>query len=236
MLADAPLTPEPEAEEAAPPQPVGPGFEPTTLEVMLGTHMRIPEPLLRIIENDFKSATFDSRAITYLTDIGFYRRAAQEIFPPGKETSDAMDGLSLGFLDLPKRLNTYNLLFSRVPLRWEPDYQSFISTNKNLGLVSINGESVNKMVEAYIELRMPSADDDDRLYIYLKSPSGLFYFFGFKQGILSITSNNTVFMETINEMKVKDLVLRMEDGETFEILPVEASNATVFLRRITAVQ
>ncbi|MCB0638571.1 MAG: hypothetical protein KDC54_18200, partial [Lewinella sp.] len=126
MLADAPMTAEPEPTPEAPPS--GPQFEPTTLDVMMGVNMMIPEPLLRIIENDFKSATFDSRLITYLTDIGFYRRAVQNLFPAGREVSDALDGLSLGFLDLPKRLNTFNLLFSRVPLRWEPDYQSFVAT------------------------------------------------------------------------------------------------------------
>ena len=95
---------------------------------------------------------------------------------------------------------------------------------------------MNKQVECYVELKMPSADADDRLYVYLKSPSGLFYFFGFKQGILSITSNNTVFMQQLEGMKVKDLIMKMDDGETFEIVPVELSSANLFLRRIQAVQ
>lgn len=83
---------------------------------------------------------------------------------------------------------------------------------------------------------MPSTADDDRLYVYLKSPSGLFYFFGFKQGILSITSNNTVFMQQLEGIKEKDRITKMSDGETFEIQPVEPSSASLFLRRITAVQ
>ncbi len=83
---------------------------------------------------------------------------------------------------------------------------------------------------------MPSATGDDRLYIYLKSPSGLYYFFGFKQGILSITSNNTVFMQQLGGMKEKELIQKMPDGETFEIQAVEVSTANIFLRRVQAGQ
>ena len=121
-------------------------------------------------------------------------------------------------------------------MKWHEDYQSFVSTSKENGLISVAGDQLNQTIECYVEIKMPSATGDDRLYIYLKSPSGLFYFFGFKQGILNITSNNTVFMQQLEGMKVKDLVLKMDDGETYEILPVEPSSANVFLRRIQAVQ
>jgi len=158
------------------------------------------------------------------------------LFPAGKERDDALAGLGLGVLDVPKKLNPYDFLFSKLPMKWHQDYQSFVSTEKNNGIISISGAPLNKQVECYVELKMPSTDADDRLYVYLKSPSGLFYFFGFKQGILSITSNNTVFMQQLEGMKVKDLIMKMDDGETFEILPVELSSANLFLRRIQAVQ
>ncbi len=231
MLADDPVEEEPEEE----PEPE-PELPPTTADAMMGVIMQVPEPLLRIVANDFKSATFDSRLITYLTDLGFYRRTVNELFPEGEDLNAAMEGLSLGFLDMPQRSNPYTFLFSRVPLKWNEEYQSFLSTDKNIGLVSVGSESLNKMVESYIEVRMPSVDGDDRLYIYLKSPSGLYYFFGYKQGILSITSNNTVYMQELENMKARDLVIKMPDGETFEIQPVEVSTATTFLRRVQAGQ
>ena len=43
-------------------------------------------------------------------------------------------------------------------------------------------------------------------------------------------------MQQLEGMKVKDLVMKMDDGETFEIVPVELSSANLFLRRIQAVQ
>ena len=80
---------------------------------------------------------------------------------------------------------------------------------------------------------MPS-NDDDRLYIYIKSPSGQFYFFGFKQGILNVTSDNPEFMSALAGMKSKDLVLKMPDGENYEIQPLEETEAQRFVRRIQA--
>lgn len=233
MLADEPLIDDEPEEVITEPQSTEIPF---TAEWMMGLKMRIPENLLKIVHNDFESASFESRAIGYLTDIAFYQKTVRELFPESKERQDALSGLGLGVLDVPKKLNTYDFLFSQLPMKWHQDYQSFVTTNKTNGLISINGAPLNKQAECYVELKMPSADDDDRLYVYLKSPSGLFYFFGFKQGILNITSNNTVFMQQLEGMKVKDLVMKMDDGETFEIVPVELSSANLFLRRVQAAQ
>ncbi|MEL6659912.1 MAG: hypothetical protein AAFP77_17505 [Bacteroidota bacterium] len=232
MLADEPLVSDEPEEEAVPEEVV----IPVTAEFMLGMEMLIPENLLKIVHNDFLSAGFEARAIGYLSDVGFYQKTVRELFPESKEREDALAGLGLGVLDVAKRVNGYDFLFSKVPMKWHGDYQSFVSTKKTNGLISVNGDPLNKQIESYIEVKMPSADNDDRLYIYVKSPSGLFYFFGFKAGILSITSNNTVFMQQLEGMKVKDLVRKMPDGETFEIQPVEVSSANLFLRRIQAVQ
>ena len=236
MLADEPMMsadPEPEPEEEIPAEQVE---IPVTAEFMLGLDMLIPDNLLKIVHNDFLSASFDSRAIGYLTDVSFYQKTVRELFPESKERDDALSGLGLGALDVGKRINSYDFLFAKMPMKWHGDYQSFVSTEKNNGLISISGDPLNKQAECYVEIKMPSADNDDRLYVYIKSPSGLFYFFGFKQGILSITSNNTVFMQQLEGMKVKDLVMKMDDGETFEIQPVELSSANLWLRRVQAVQ
>ncbi|HMQ86922.1 MAG TPA: hypothetical protein PKB07_05030 [Flavilitoribacter sp.] len=207
---------------------------PTTAEIMAGLQLNVPESLMKIISTDIKSSAFDARSISFLTDLDFYRKAASEVFPPSKEFQEGLLGLSSGYLDLPSKVNTFTLLFSKMKLKWDSDYQSFVSTDKNIGLISINGESINKMLTCYLEFKMPSIDNDDRLYVYVKSPSELFYFFGFKQGILSITSNNPAFMEALEGLKSKDKVIKMPDGETFEIQSVEPGTATAFIRRVEA--
>lgn len=206
---------------------------PVNAELMSAIQLIIPEQLMNVILTDFKSSSFDARNVTYLTDINFYKKAASEIFPNTKEVKDAINSISSGFLDIPEKANPYTFVFSKIKMKWDPEYQSFISTDKKMGLMSINGEPIHKMVTAYVEFKMPS-NEDDRLYIYLKSPSELYYFFGFKQGILNVVSNNPRFTEILDGLKNKDKIQKMSDGETYEIQPVEPGTAKRFLRRIEA--
>lgn len=206
---------------------------PVRAELMTGIKMTVPDQLTRIMINDFKASDFSASPIVFLTDLDYYRRAATQLFPEDKDINEAISGLSSGYLDIPKRVNPYTFLFSRLKLKWDQEYQSFITTEPNSGLVSIAGENINRVVPCMVEFRMPS-NDDDRLYIYIKSPSGQFYFFGFKQGILNVTSDNPEFMSALAGMKSKDLVLKMPDGENYEIQPLEETEAQRFVRRIQA--
>ena len=207
--------------------------KPLTAEFMAGINLIIPERLLKIIITDFKSASFDARNITYLTDIDFYKKAASEMFPDDKDVNEAINAINTGFLDIPKKFNEYTFLFSKLKMKWDPDYQSFVTTEKTSGLNSIATESIQKMITCHVEFKMPS-NEDDRLYIYMKSPSELFYFFGYKQGIMNITSNNPRFMDEVIALKAKEKILKMDDGETYEIQEVEPGDANRFVRRIQA--
>ncbi|MEM8585056.1 MAG: hypothetical protein AAGF87_12335, partial [Bacteroidota bacterium] len=185
----------------------------------------------QLMATDIKSASFASPALNLITDAEFYRSAVLNMFPDSRERTEAMNGMALGLLDIPARINSHSLLFSKLNLQWVEDYQSFVSTEEQTGLVSIYGETINKMLEIKVEFKMPAAGDD-RMYIFIKSPSELYYFFGYNNGILNVCSNNTSFMQEIYDMKPRDLVLKMDDGETYEILPVELSTANAFLRRM----
>ena len=88
-------------------------------------------------------------------------------------------------------------------------------------------------VTAYVEFKMPT-NDDDRLYVYLKSPSGYYYFFGFKQGVLNVVSDNMEFNDEVINLKKKEATVKMGKDEYFEIFPVEPSSANMFVRRVQA--
>lgn len=207
---------------------------PVEVDLMAGIKMILPEKLLKMVVLDLVSSTFDAKNITYLKDIDFYKKGASELFPQEDEVEEAIEYISSGFLDIPKKFNDYTLVFGSLKMRWDPDYQSFVSVEpKKVGLQSFNGESINKELTCYVEFRMPT-NEDDRFYIYLNSPSELYYYFGFKQGILEVTSNNPKFMDELLGLKTKELVYKMDDGETYEILPVEPTKARLFLRRIEA--
>ncbi|MCC6689876.1 MAG: hypothetical protein IT268_12575, partial [Saprospiraceae bacterium] len=125
------------------------------------------------------------------------------------------------------------LFFSKLDLIWDADYSSFVSSKDVNGLAAINGEMLNKMVTSSVEIKMPS-NEDDRLYIYIKGPNENFYFFGYSQGILSVTSNNTVFTDAFLKLKKKELVYKKENDETYEIQAVSPETADLFVQRAKA--
>ncbi|MCR9098681.1 MAG: hypothetical protein NXI25_01945 [bacterium] len=204
-------------------------------EFMSGVQLIVPDKLLKIMMNDIESMSFDAKPIVYLTELDFYREALMNLLPEGTEAREALATLGNGILDIPKKVNPYTFLFSKIPMKWDAEYQSFVSKEDKIGVVSVAGEPLNKMLEAYVEYKMPS-NEDDRLYLYIKSPSELFYFFGFKQGIMSITSNNPEFMDALGAMKSKELITKMDDGNTYEIQAVDVGSARLFLNRVKAAQ
>jgi hypothetical protein len=210
-------------------------YAPLNTELMAGINLIIPEELMKMIQTDFESSAFNAPSVIYASDPNFYKKATAELFPiEEKDIQDVLSGLNLNAFELPKKFNPYTFLFSRIPMKWEPDYQSFISTEEKLSLASINGQTLNRKVTAYVEFRMPQ-DGDDRLYVYLRSPSGFYYFFGFKQGIMNVVSNNTKFQDAVFGMKDKDRIQKTKDGRIYEIAPVEPSSAQAFVNRVLAV-
>ncbi len=75
---------------------------------------------------------------------------------------------------------------------------------------------------------------DDRCYIYIKSPSEYFYYFSYKAGIMSTVSNNTRYNEAVTGLKKKETIIKMKDGENYEIQPVNPGTARKFVARIKA--
>ncbi len=205
-----------------------------TAEMIAGIDLVLPEKLLKMMAKDFKSSSFEAEPLIYATKSEFYKRAVAEFVPEtGKNFKDVAAGLNVGAFDLPKKMNKFSLFFSHLPMKWDPDYQSFVSSNPKIGLYSINGEPINKAITGFVEFKMPTTDDD-RLYIYLKSPSGYYYFVGFKDGILNIVSDNLDFNDAVINLKKKEAVVKMGDDEYYEIVSVEPSSASMFARRVQA--
>lgn len=205
-------------------------------EFMLGINLILPEELRKQMITDIESSSFEAQGVVYASDPAFYQRAVANLFGDNSsEMKEVIGNLPLNTLDLPKKQNKYTFLFSKVPMKWDPDYQSFVSTEEKLPLASVDGNMVNRKLTCYIECKMPT-DDDDRLYIYLKSPSGFYYFFGYKQGILNIVSSNPTFNDAVINMKDKDRVVKMGNGKTYEIQPVNPGTAQSFVSRVQAVQ
>ncbi len=213
---------------------LGAPYPDVLVKAMTAIDMILPDKLYNILATDLTSSGFAAPGLNLVTDQEFYRTGIKTLFPEDtKERQAALAGILAGAIDVPKKINQHSFLFSQLKMKWSNDYQSFVTTEKLNGLASVKGNPINRMLESYVEIKMPTGGDD-RIYLYLKSPSELYYFLGFQDGILNVVTNNQQFMTELEGMKAKELVLKMDDGETYEILPVSPGTAQTFLRRAQA--
>jgi len=200
---------------------------------MAGVTMAIPEKLMKIMLTDIISSSYDARAVNYMTDRDYYKKTLAELIDDDKAYKNTLAKTQSIGIELPKKYNGYTFLFSKLNLKWDSEYQSMVTSKSEAAVGTIAGTPINRLLTCHVEFKMPS-NGDDRIYIYIKSPSDLYYYFGFKQGILEIGSSNDRFYEALTGMKEKDLMIKMPDGEKMEIYPVEAGKATSFVNRILA--
>jgi len=206
---------------------------PVEVDMMAGIKSFIPEKMLDFIVQDIKSSSFDARGVDF-TDEKFYEKAISEYIADPKLYKTTMTKMKTEYkLGVPKKHNPYSFLFGKIPMKWDPDYQSFVSQKDQIGLISIKGEEVNVTIKAFIEFKMPS-NGDDRVYMYIKSPSDSYYFFGYQSGVMSIVSNNTKFNDLVINLKKKEKIIKIDGGENVEIQYVEPSTAERFVRRVQA--
>jgi hypothetical protein len=211
--------------------PVAEKYPDVFVRAMTAIDLILPGRLVNMMATDIIAGAYASPGLNVVTDKSFYQAGINALFPAGKERSEAEASLAAAVFRIPEKINDHTFLFSQLKFRWSSDYQSFVTTEKLAGLASIKGNPVAKMMEVHMEVKMTTGGDD-RLYIYIKSPSELYYFFGFKDGVLNVVTNNTQFMNELETMKPKDLIMKMDDGETYEILPVSIGTAQTFLRRV----
>ena len=205
-----------------------------TGEFMLGVDILLPDELEKIMVNDFLNYALDAQGVVYASDVRFYQKAVAELFPDNKEITKAISDIALNTFLIPEKYNKYSFLFNKLDLKWDSDYQSFITLDDKVGISSIKGKPFNKKVTCYMETKMPMQEKDDRYYIYLRSPSGSYYFFGYRGGILNIFSNNSDFAEKFFEYKEKDLFIEVSKDKVMEMQWGNEGTVNSFLNRVRA--
>ncbi len=203
------------------------------VKAMLGLNIDIPEKLLKVIITDLQSSSFDARPVDYVKDEKFFSKALATFIEDKKILETEISEMKSLGLDLPSKYNPFAFLFSQLDLKWNSEYQSFINEKDKVGLGSVSGVPINRILKCYIEFKMPS-NEDDRVYMYLVSPSEDWYFFSYKGGILSTVSSNTRYNDILLGMKSKELIKKMKDGEFYEIQPLNPNSAQLFVNRIKA--
>lgn len=211
--------------------PIAEKYPDVNVKAMAAIDLILPNKLVNMMATDIISGGYAAPGLNVVTGKEFYKAGLETLFPVSKEKAEAMASLDAAVLRVPEKINDHTFLFSQLNMRWSNDYQSFVTTEKLSGIASIKGNPIAKMLEVHAEVKMTTGGDD-RLYLYIKSPSELYYFFGFKDGIMNVVSNNTQFMNELEAMKAKDLIMKMDDGATYEILPVSPGTAQTFLQRV----
>ena len=211
--------------------PVTEAYPDVDVMAMAAIDLILPNKLQNIMATDFLSSSFSNPGINIGLNQSFYTAGIKTLFPEGKERQEALTALAGSVFKVDPKINKHTFLFTDLKFRWSRDNQSFMTTEKMNGLASVKGNAVAKVIESHAEVKMTTGGED-RLYLYVKSPSELYYWFGFKDGVLNVYSNNTQFMNELEGMKAKELVLKMDDGETYEILPVSSGTVQRWLERI----
>ncbi|MEM8908416.1 MAG: hypothetical protein AAGD05_11265, partial [Bacteroidota bacterium] len=206
---------------------------PLQLELMAGLEWYLPRPLLKIMLQDIQANAYEARNVKYLERKDFYNKVLAELIPAGKDYANTKAKMLNYGLVLPEPYNPYTFLFSELYMQWNPETRSFKSSRPKIGLASLGGQAINKMLKSHLEYRM-TGNGRDRISIYLESPNGQYYFFDYQQGILSTTSNNEAYNEAVEQLKEKERSRKMEDGEYFEVQWTTPSKVKHFLQRMNA--
>ncbi|TNE65528.1 MAG: hypothetical protein EP344_02925 [Bacteroidetes bacterium] len=202
-----------------------------TGEFMTGIEMIIPKSLIEMVVNDIRASSFDAAVPPFNSLQAFYQPALNEFIEDGKDLEESMANLRSNYLTLPRNDNKYAFVLGRHPVIWNPEYQSFLSLEDRIPIVSINGEPIQKMLSAYVEYKMPG-NQDDRFYLYIKASADLWYFFGYQAGALNVVSSSTRFNDALLSLKSKETQIKMPDGELYEIVAANPSLANAFVNRV----
>ncbi len=206
---------------------------PLSIEAMFGIKMYIPEKLLKIMAADIQAGSFDAPDSDYKKD-DFSDKALAEFIPDEKDYKKTVAEMREKTLNMPDKYNDFSFLFSRATLRWNPELQSMVSYGSKADLNSVLGIPINKKVTAWVEFKMPS-NNDDRVYVYIKTSNDFFYFFGYQKGVLGITSTNPKMEEEFNKIKPKERIAKTKDGD-LELQWEDAGKGEMFVRRVQNAQ
>jgi hypothetical protein len=205
----------------------------TQMDVMAGLIFHIPDPLLKFMVKDLSSSLAGALGANY--NDSYYDDVAINFIKKDEDVQRFDEQLLLGNMVIPDDYNPYDILFGKMEMKWVPNYQSFVSINKNNPVISINQLGIHKKLESYCEFIMPS-NGNDRAYCYLEFPNGNYYFFGIKDDFLYTVSNNFEYNDQVNDLKNKFKTIKLEKGLKLEVVLSDVGTAQRFVSRVKEMQ
>ena len=205
------------------------GKKEVEMNLAMGIGFIIPDKLLNLMIRDIESNNFDVPDVDYKAP--YFKNALAEFIDNDKRLEKSYKDLAeFEKLFLPKETtNNYTLFFGQVPMVWDREVQSFLSKGDRLGLSYVKDKAINKRLKAHLEVRMTRQADE--INIYIEAPSQDYYYFNYRNNILSVYSSNTNFNDAVLAMKKKEVSFKMDDDELYEIKLTGQGGVNYFLRR-----
>ena len=202
----------------------------------------IPKNASSIIATKFYSYTSDN------PDIEYDKRLLQESLA---EFIDSTDTLEPNTKKLVQSLETITnirnqvkigkniqdlLFFSNVQWKWIDQYKAFYHDGP-VGVVSINGQPINKMVNCKMDYVIGTTNPDgkmqkpDTLRIYLNIDDDTWVYYHFAGNILKTTASITAYNNQIKEVLNKQNKKKLDPTKhEFQLAPCDEENKDLFLK------
>lgn len=195
---------------------------------VLGIDMIIPDALLAIFLRDFETNNFDFSDVDYKQD--YVQYGLSEFITDDKRLDKIISEIEeYERITLPKENQNYTFFFGNVPFKWNPERESLVS-QKSIGLSYIKDRPINRQVNAYIELRMSRSIEEVNIYISISNDT--YYYFNYRNKILSVVSSNPTFNDAVMALKKDEYMFKMPDGEFYEVKSTGLNAVKFFLRRV----
>ncbi len=206
-----------------------------TGEIISGLEIPIPQKLVDLMINEIKAATFDAQPSVYNTSMAFYQPALHEFVSDEKDWEEMVSNARLNAILLPKKDDKFAFVLGRQSVTWNKEYTSFFTLEDRIPLISVAGQPINKSLNVMVQYKMPNTGDD-ALGIYIKPSAELWYLFVYQNtdegGALSITSGSARFNELLAGLKGKDIKMKMANGKTLEVVPVDPAEGPKFVNKV----
>ncbi len=204
------------------------------MDVLAGISYILPEKMQKIMVEDLKKNLYAGEGILVNNR---YSQMIPDVVGSLVKSKKAYDQVYAEFknynqVKLPKT-EKHLFFFSYLPMKWNSNTQSLVSREKMLGLAMLDGNHIHKQVEAYIEFRMPG-NMEDGMHMYIKNPveGGHYYYFKYKNGVLATVSSNPAYIQALQGMKEKELVIKMGKDESYMIEATSPVSADIFVNRV----
>ncbi|MFN0035306.1 MAG: hypothetical protein ACKVUS_09570 [Saprospiraceae bacterium] len=206
-----------------------------TGEFISAFELAVPQKLLDLMINEIKAATFDAQPAVYNTNMAFYQPALHEFVSDEKEWEETLANARLNAVLLPKKDDKFAFVLGRQTVTWNNEYSSFFTLEDRVPLISIGGQPINKSLPIMVQYKMPK-NGDDALGIYIKPSADLWYLFVYQNtdegAALSITSGSTRFNDLLITLKGKETKIKMANGKTLEVVPVDPGEGSNFVNKV----